>query len=267
MSRNTRPTSRADRRHEPAGRHQVPGTPAFGLPSAPPPDPGREAISHLNRRRLRPRASRTKNRPTPASPLPLPLRRLTAIVQTADVGQAVSAAAYPWRRHLPRHRRRPGADIRQPQRHTHRHRPVYRAGHHRRHCGGGGPRDRSGRHRPARIVARLTGPLPVRLVAASSVKVTSRMVRLDSPVLTQEPGQVLGCGLGAGQARDGIDGLAGDLAGGGDLPPPGDFEGLAGVATDNVRPPGPVRVTGSRGPGWVRGGRRGWRAAARRGRR
>jgi hypothetical protein len=47
-------------------------------------------------------------------------------------------------------------------------------------------------------------------------------------VLADQAGQVVRGGLGAGQARDGIDGLAGDLAGGCVLPPAGDLDGLAG---------------------------------------
>src|SRR5271166_3428812 len=85
----------------------------------------------------------------------------------------------------------------------------------------------------ARMVARLAGPLPVRLVEASSLKVTSRrtdvVVRLDGPVLADEAGQVAGGGVGAGQAGDGVDGLAGGLTGGGVLAPAGDLDGLAGV--------------------------------------
>src|SRR6516165_755484 len=38
------------------------------------------------------------------------------------------------------------------------------------------------------------------------------MVRLNGPVLTDEAGQVAGGGVGAGQAGDGVDGLARDLA-------------------------------------------------------
>ena len=45
------------------------------------------------------------------------------------------------------------------------------------------------------------------------------MVGLDGPVLADEPGQVASGGMGAGQAGDGVDGLAGDLAGSGVLPP------------------------------------------------
>jgi hypothetical protein len=53
----------------------------------------------------------------------------------------------------------------------------------------------------ARMVARLAGPLPVRLVAVSSLKVTSRYVVtcLDGLVLAHEAGQVGRGGLGAGQ--------------------------------------------------------------------
>ena len=55
------------------------------------------------------------------------------------------------------------------------------------------------------------------------------VVRLDGPVLADQAGQVPRGGVGAGQAGDGVDGLAGGLAGGGVLPPPGDLDGLAGV--------------------------------------
>jgi hypothetical protein len=46
----------------------------------------------------------------------------------------------------------------------------------------------------ARMVARLAGPLPVRLVAVSSGEghVSDVVVCLDGPVLAHEPGQVLG---------------------------------------------------------------------------
>src|SRR5512142_1529726 len=50
---------------------------------------------------------------------------------------------------------------------------------------------------------------------------------LDSPVLAGQAGQVLGGGVCAGQAGDGIDGLAGGLPGG-VLPPADDLDGLAG---------------------------------------
>src|SRR6516165_3608610 len=55
------------------------------------------------------------------------------------------------------------------------------------------------------------------------------VVRLDGPVLADQPGQVLRGGLSAGQAGDGVDGLAGGLAGGGVLPPAADLDGLAGA--------------------------------------
>jgi hypothetical protein len=83
----------------------------------------------------------------------------------------------------------------------------------------------------ARMVARLAGSLPVRLVAVSSLNVVSHpwrtyvMVCLDGPVLADQAGQV----LRAGQAGDGVDGLAGGPAGGGVLAPAGDLDGPAGV--------------------------------------
>jgi len=52
---------------------------------------------------------------------------------------------------------------------------------------------------------------------------------LDGPLLADQAGQV-GCGgMRAGQAGDGVNGLAGDPAGGGVLPPPGDLDGLTGM--------------------------------------
>src|SRR5712691_11961630 len=51
---------------------------------------------------------------------------------------------------------------------------------------------------------------------------------LDGPVLADQPGQVRRGGVRAGQAGDGVDGLAGGPAGGGVLPAPGDLDGLAG---------------------------------------
>ena len=54
-------------------------------------------------------------------------------------------------------------------------------------------------------------------------------MRLDGPVLADEPGQVLCGGVSAGQAGDGVNGLAGGPAGGGVLPPPGDLDGLPGA--------------------------------------
>jgi hypothetical protein len=82
----------------------------------------------------------------------------------------------------------------------------------------------------ARMVARLAGPLPARLAAVSSPKVTSPVVvRLDGPLVADQAGQVTGGGVSAGQAGDGVGGLAGGPAGGGVLPPPGDLDGLAGM--------------------------------------
>jgi site-specific DNA recombinase len=52
---------------------------------------------------------------------------------------------------------------------------------------------------------------------------------LDGPVLPDQPGQVLRGGVGAGQAGDGVDRLAGCRAGSGVLPPAGDLDGLAGA--------------------------------------
>ena len=60
-------------------------------------------------------------------------------------------------------------------------------------------------------------------------KVADVVVSLDGPLLADQAGQVTGGGLGAGQAGDGVDGLAGGPAGGGVLPPPGDLDGLAGM--------------------------------------
>src|SRR5436309_9632005 len=60
---------------------------------------------------------------------------------------------------------------------------------------------------------------PAAGTAGSSVlserHVPDMVVRLDGPVLADEPGQVLRGGVRAGQARDGVDGLAGGLAGAG----------------------------------------------------
>src|SRR5512135_3032510 len=44
---------------------------------------------------------------------------------------------------------------------------------------------------------------------------------LDGPLLADQAGQVAGGGVGAGQGGDGVDGLAGGLAGGGVLAPAG----------------------------------------------
>ena len=55
------------------------------------------------------------------------------------------------------------------------------------------------------------------------------MMCLDRPVLADQAGQVGRRGVHAGQAGNGIDGLAGDFPGGGVLPPAGDLDGLAGA--------------------------------------
>src|SRR5260221_9964243 len=74
------------------------------------------------------------------------------------------------------------------------------------------------------------------------------VVRLNGPVLAGQAGPVLSGGAGAGQAGDGVDGLAGGLAGSGVLPPAGGLYGLSGPGGG----PG-----GGRGgvPGPWRGGR------------
>src|ERR1700704_6369073 len=59
--------------------------------------------------------------------------------------------------------------------------------------------------------------------------VADMVVRLDGPVLADEAGQILRGSVGAGQAGDGVDGLAGGLAGAGVLAPAGDLDGLPGV--------------------------------------
>jgi len=74
----------------------------------------------------------------------------------------------------------------------------------------------------ARMVAMLAGPLPVRLVEASSPNAVSLIVVcLDGPVLADQAAQVLRGGVRAGEAGDGVDSLARGLAGGGLLPPAG----------------------------------------------
>src|SRR5579875_1716735 len=55
------------------------------------------------------------------------------------------------------------------------------------------------------------------------------VVRLDGPVLADQPGQVVRAGVSAGQAGDRVGGLAGGLASSGVLAPAGDLEGLAGT--------------------------------------
>jgi hypothetical protein len=99
----------------------------------------------------------------------------------------------------------------------------------------------------ARMVARLAGPLPVRLVEVSSLNVVSRtyvVMCLDRPVLADQAGQVLRGGVRAGETGDGVDGLAGGPAGGGVLPPAGDLDGLAGVREVQA-----ADVGGLQGPG------------------
>src|SRR6266516_8230751 len=70
------------------------------------------------------------------------------------------------------------------------------------------------------------GPAGRGVLAESQV--AGMMVRLDGPVLADQAGEVLRGGVSAGQAGDGVDSLAGGLAGAGVLPPPGDLDGLAG---------------------------------------
>src|SRR5437763_4411035 len=65
-------------------------------------------------------------------------------------------------------------------------------------------------------------------------QVADMMVRLDGPVLADQASQVLRGGVSAGQAGDGVDSLAGGLAGAGVLPPPGDLDGLAGTGEVQV---------------------------------
>ena len=97
----------------------------------------------------------------------------------------------------------------------------------------------------ARMVARLAGPLPVRPVAVSSLNVVSRMVMcLNGPVLADQAGQVRRGGVRAGQASDGVGGLAGDLAGDGVLPPAADLDGLAGVREVQVADVGRLHGAG-----------------------
>src|SRR5262249_55420327 len=62
----------------------------------------------------------------------------------------------------------------------------------------------------------------------SESDVTRVRMRVGGRVLADQAGQVLRGGVSAGQAGDGVDGLARGLAGGGGLPPAGDLDGLAG---------------------------------------
>ena len=75
-------------------------------------------------------------------------------------------------------------------------------------------------------------------------QVADVMVCLDAPVLADQAGQVAGGGVRAGQAGDGVDGLAAGLAGSGVLPPAGDLDGLPGVREVQV-----ADVGGLQGPG------------------
>jgi hypothetical protein len=70
------------------------------------------------------------------------------------------------------------------------------------------------------------------------------MVRLDRPVLADQAAQVLRGGMAAGQAGDGVDGLAGGLAGGGVLPPAGDLNRLAGAGKLQVADVGGLQDAG-----------------------
>src|SRR5580692_1910167 len=71
------------------------------------------------------------------------------------------------------------------------------------------------------------GPASGAVFAESDI--TDMMVRLDGPVLADQPGQVRRGGVRAGQGGDGVDGLAGGPARGGVLAPAGDLDGLAGA--------------------------------------
>src|ERR1700730_1505445 len=70
------------------------------------------------------------------------------------------------------------------------------------------------------------------------------VMRLDGPVLADQAGQVRRGGVRAGQAGDGVDGLAGDPAGGGLLPPAGDLDGLAGAREVQVTDVGGLQGAG-----------------------
>src|ERR1035437_10496865 len=96
----------------------------------------------------------------------------------------------------------------------------------------------------ARMVARLAGPLPAGGGVFAERRVPYMVMCLDGPVLVDQAGQVRRGGVRAGQAGDGVDGLAGGPAGGGVLPPAGDLDGLAGV-----REVQEADVGGLQGPG------------------
>ena len=77
-------------------------------------------------------------------------------------------------------------------------------------------------------------------------KVADVVVSLDGPLLAGQAGQVTGGGVGAGQAGDGVDGLAGGPAGGGVLAPAGDLDDLAGVREVQAADVGGFQACGSR---------------------
>src|SRR6266699_6595318 len=66
----------------------------------------------------------------------------------------------------------------------------------------------------------------------------------DGPVLADQPGQVRRSGVSAGQGGDGVDGLAGGLAGSGVLAPAGDLDGLAGAGEVQVADVGGLQGAG-----------------------
>ena len=83
----------------------------------------------------------------------------------------------------------------------------------------------------ARMVARLAGPAasPAGGGVFAECQVPDVVLCLDGPVLADQAGRVPQGGVGAGQAGDGIGGLARGLPGGRVLPPAGDLDGLAGA--------------------------------------
>ena len=95
----------------------------------------------------------------------------------------------------------------------------------------------------ARMVSWLAGPLPVRNLRWKSCRV---VVCLDGPVPPGQAGLGPAGGVSAGQAGDGVDGLAGGPAGGGVLPPAGDLDGLVGAREVQVTDVGGPSGCGSR---------------------
>jgi hypothetical protein len=75
-------------------------------------------------------------------------------------------------------------------------------------------------------------------------KVADVVVRLDGPLLSDQASQVAGGGVSAGQAGDGVHGLAGSPAGGDVAPPPGDLDGLAGMREVQAADVGGLQGTG-----------------------